>query len=1118
MLLKDKISLWRNRFFGRQESFGSKVSYFNKKKNKMVTHYVAEFADAYKDSEARKGVTIENTSAAEYFIPLQDNHVEGHLKGFKELLIYVLQTNGTTKFAALDFDTKHTFEDVLKCYDMISIAHQIPCYIARSTTKGHHLYLFFDDFIEAKYVTSYVAHVYEELGFLENHRNGVKPIPETFPKTIAVPDALSTGYGIKPPMQGEGMGRDMNCWVDAENGMDVPIGNSGNSDEQWDYFASTEKIKVQDFKDFLDKSRIAVEEIRVSEKRGVVPQDRRRTIEYKPPNDGDIHRVIQGCPAMKAYWEGSEADFKHHARVALVSWAMQTKNGLEVLQERWKGSDQTESQIQYAIDNVQQPWTCKAVQDHNCCILGRDPKFCSGQSKNGTGMDLTDHCFRKASPKETINGKLVSNPRNLAESEWADPSPVRLRIELKRVTVNGLKEEIDELSKDDPELGIKVAEVYSKMLHLKDKKKRAEVETHLKSKKLAKVKELKEIAKEAKAQRQIESEREVEDSGRSRPANGYNYALGEDGGYALLDYDAEGGVTEKPICNFQIDLQHDVHVHSLIKDDTQTFSGQLVMGEKKKRFQISADDYATNVKFAQAITRCGRLEALVPTYNLDHLRAAVHLFGRKNMKVEHRYEDYGFENYREPVTFRASKWNITADGFTGEDDSYVDLSGGGHAQYLDIEKIGNAQFAELINIIRNDYFNFQEHKLTYTTLAHTLQATIQLAFFPLAEAPVLWIQGLTGAGKTTLSKFAQSFHGDFPRLLNVTGTTKAIEYMSMLFKDSLLVLDDYKEGYNRGTILKLIQSIYERSARLRLKTNLDQAQAPYCRGLMMMTAEDAPSSEASALARCLYLEAPQISSARDDSDKDSFYRIQDNMKHFSGITGRFIHYVVNMYSKNETLKDDFRGIYDSFAGPVLSLQNGIRAAQNVSANFLTWKLFCDFMRHNMLITREEHSDYLEEHRKNLCEIRDNLVQACFREQASNVFLDALRESILSGRLRIDGMQNNANDRADTVGYITDPTEFTVYLLPGVAMGEVKRVMKLRGAPISHSKDAIGKQLLQDGYINKVGNETIPLRKYYQGSRSYVWSVDSRKFGIGPQDGSTEKAQQEDPDEVDMATF
>ena len=141
MLLKEKIQLWRERFYGRQEVFGYKKSFFSAKKGEAVSQYIPMYREKYKTKEERKNKNFK--TASELYIPLGDNHIENHIKGIMELLIYVLQKDHTSHFCALDFDLKHSFAEVVAT-KRILISHGIHCEIARSTSKGHHIYIFFD--------------------------------------------------------------------------------------------------------------------------------------------------------------------------------------------------------------------------------------------------------------------------------------------------------------------------------------------------------------------------------------------------------------------------------------------------------------------------------------------------------------------------------------------------------------------------------------------------------------------------------------------------------------------------------------------------------------------------------------------------------------------------------------------------------------------------------------------------------------------------------------------------------------------------------------------------------------------------------------------------------------
>lgn len=1115
MLLKEKVQLWRDRFYGRQECFGYKKSFFSADKGEPVSQYLPMRRDKYKTSESRKGVVF--SSPQEQFVPLGDNHIENHIKGIMELLIYVLHTDGTVNFAAVDFDLRHTFEDVLKVKRALD-SHNVHSAIARSTKKGHHIYIFFDKLIEAKYVTSYISYVYEGVGFGDLLRNEGKALPETFPKTIALKDINSTGYGIKPPMQGKGLEIDQNCWVDMEN---HPIGGNGLSNEQWEYFKNIPKNNVETFIGLLEKNNVVIDDIRLSEKRGAVKQqDYKRLGPYERPKDGDLALVINGCPAMKRLWEGPTQEMSHEARVALLSWAIQTKNGVDMLRERWNYSQKAEEQIQYAIETNQKPWTCRGLQEHGICVKGKDPKFSTQKQKDAYGNDLTDYCFKKVPPKVAVNGKVVLNPDNLPEDEWADPSPVRLRIPFVKEGVKSLKEQIDDLDPNDRDLGNKISSLFQNIVELRDASHRKDVLDHLKSKKLLKVSELKEFEKEAKEVRRLEKERELNQGDAIRVINGTRYTILDSGGYATIELDKDGNTVVNEISNFEIELEKDIHLRSVLTGNIRELKGFIVCQGKRHSFAIPTPDWNNNSKLASAIAQSAGADAAFRSINLDKIREAVNQFGMRNLEKVDTYEDYGFDDDKEPGIYRSTTYNVTADGIVMDGD-HVDMSRQDFAKYLCLDDITKDEFQKIIHFLKQEVLKFQDPVVIFPSIAHSLQAAIHNPYIPFPEAPVLWIQGTTGAGKSTIAKVAQAFHGKFPQLLNVNSTIRGIEFNSMLFKDALLVIDDYKEEYHRIGTMKVLQAFYDRSARAKQKQDGSSAKGTACRGLVMFTGEDRPTSEASTLARCIYIEAPSMLS---EKDTDIFIQKFSSKfaKYLPGVTARFIHYMLKNYPKPDELCDKFWEYAKVLRAPVYNRQNAPRISQNLAANYMTWELFLEFLDSSGLLTKEEKSELREVHWKCMEEIRDSMIEFCSEEQASNVFLNGLKELIGSGKYAIHGLGSQDNKNATILGFMGEPGSGRVYLFPTLAVTAVKNMLKQVGSGLSHSTSAIGKQLVQDGFLERCDKGRSQTRKSFDGTMRWVWSLDSVKTGFGPSVKlvtNHDMASQDFSDSgIDMSTF
>jgi hypothetical protein len=479
MKKEDKVKLWRKRFNGRSDVFGQIFTTIEPGKKKPKKGVTPVYVPKYRyDKEIRKEAIKTAESADQLYEPLTDDKVEAHIDGRMEVMIYLPRLDGTTNFFALDFDFIHGFNETQKVSKALTY-HKIPHVIARSTTKGHHIYVFFDKPVQAFYVHNFVKAIYEDLGYQEQVANKTiigqdeqgKDIrwqnPEIFPKTTRISTFTSTGYGIKPAMYGKAMKQNQCCFVDIN---DKVIGGSGTSDDQWEYLKNAKEMNADKFIEILKDLGIEIDEdLRMSETRGAVKQhDRKRAVPYEKPEDGDFMLVVNGCPALRRLWESPVKDMPHMGRVALLSMALRCKNGVEIIREKFGDSKVTNDQITYAMETSQHPWCCKTLQDHDICMKGRDPVKASGNSTDREGNTLTDMCFEKSPPIERINGKIKVNPKNLPEEEWPWPSPIRNRTPFRKKGKKAVKAEIDELSKEDPNLEDKIEAVCKKIVSTKE--------------------------------------------------------------------------------------------------------------------------------------------------------------------------------------------------------------------------------------------------------------------------------------------------------------------------------------------------------------------------------------------------------------------------------------------------------------------------------------------------------------------------------------------------------------------------------------------------------------------------------------------------------------------------
>lgn len=1101
MDLDEKIELWWSRFSCREDLYGLQTAKFDPDKGKLKKHVTPVYIEKYRSKKMREGQIF--NSPRELYEPLSKEAVKNHLLGHQEVLIYLPRLeDDTTNFAAIDFDYQHGFDEVQKVSRVLDM-HGVPYGIARSTSKGHHIYIFFDGPIKAYLFTNLMNRMFIELGYYEKLDNDYRDEegrkwsnPEIFPKVITIRSPSSTGYGIKPAMNMKALENDRCCFVDND---DSVIGGKGKSPKQWEHFSKIPLYNVEKFKKLIKDLGIDVDkDMRLSEKRGAV-NGRYTITPYEEPTDGDFMAIINGCPALRRWWRSPAQDVPHDARVAMIALSMKCKGGLDLIREHWGNTEMTQKQIEHSTSTNQQPWCCRTLQLKGACLAGRDPLKSSGNTKN-QGEVITDYCFEKSPPREIKEGKIVINPDDLPVEEWPWPSPVRLRKPFKRTGMEGLKQEINQMSKDDPELDKKLEDMSRKIAALKDKKSRDKMFNYLKAKNLTLVKTLKHFYEEAIQQKSEEEHKGNASFEGYREINGISFVKNSSVGYSIVKEMKDGQNIFVPISNFEIELQENRLEKRIIGDTDRVFTGFIKCNTNFFPLTISAFDYSSNAKFSASIYNAVGPDAVFDTKNLEYIRSAIKLFGCENTRNTITNENYGFNDGKKPSIYRTQSGGITADGYllNEKDGEVVDLSRAKIAQKLDLLDLSKNEFKEVAGVLVTSYLKLQKPEITYTVLAHSLQAVIHNVYIPLSEAPCLYLDGTTGTGKTEIAKLAMKFHGSFEEPISIHSTLGAINLYLMMFKDSLFVLDDFKSGYRlENKIVGIIQKAYDRSERGRLKTDFSQGDVMRNRSLMMLTGESLPTSEASVIARLIHIQCDSKVSLGKEATT-LFEEVKKASVSFSGVTAKFIEFMLKNYPDKTVAHERFSGIRDVFKNGVDQLaQNGHRVVNNLAANFCTWELFLEFLLLEGVISQSRFNELHEIHRQNLLKIRGQMLEKCQEEQASNLFLNILKQLVASESCKVDGLTPD-DSRGETIGFMPLNKEVgAVYLYPDLAYKAVVKSLRESGQELHHSKAAIGKQLVEDEMIlvTPKNGGGVAVERRFKGSKGYVWVLDGIKAGL-----------------------
>lgn len=254
MTLKEKSLISQSLFSGRTDLYYKKIY---SKENRGS--YILVCDNSFKPGcYLKKEVKIKKSCMSceiKKLPPLTAEVYAEHIDGNIELAVVPLLEDGTTRFSTFDLDnkvpndpTQYSFVDALKIYE--SLNHiGIKSYIARSTTAGFHIYLYFQDPYPAAIIKSLMEWVLVESGIQDLIDKKLKRPAEIFPKQDKL-DKANVGSGIKIPLIDSMLVKGKNCFVDANN--DV-------IENQWEFAKNIEKNIASDIDAIISKNGISTE-------------------------------------------------------------------------------------------------------------------------------------------------------------------------------------------------------------------------------------------------------------------------------------------------------------------------------------------------------------------------------------------------------------------------------------------------------------------------------------------------------------------------------------------------------------------------------------------------------------------------------------------------------------------------------------------------------------------------------------------------------------------------------------------------------------------------------------------------------------------------------------------
>jgi hypothetical protein len=1088
-----KVEIFRARFHGRQESYGRARKVMDGK-GKQRTVY-SPVCDNYMTDgcHIRKGTGIPCRKCENQLLdPVSDLSVQQHITGHHMHNFCPVLDEGMMRFGAVDFDLKpgkeaegYTFFEVQQFCDLLT-AQGIAYGIARSTTAGYHVYFFFHEPYLAPRFRAVIYKLFGAAGFEEYLKKKIKiQLPEIFPKQ----DYLSSGQSgnsVTPPMLEPLMMKGKKCWVDGEDRM---IGENedgeGMIEAQWRYLEELPWTDPAVFDKLIEKFALKVDDVATLKQRAESASLEGLGQGVSRPV-GHVEKVLYGCEAFriltrKILDHGHEPN--HEEGMALWDLCINTVDGKDWFRDNVKtwGRDQTElAQLEYSISNNYRPHNCQKMQEKGVCPKPKGVYCAEAAPKQKGDPTATEGVLEDLQPAK----KKLHNPYRYAFTEGAD-------------LLHALIKEADqllELPAEDPDASGKKEQKIRELARraqVLEKPKLRDFKGHVdKLQKPLKIPKnrVAPIFKEAGAEHFERAQDLLKEDAAAYEYSSFQYRKrygeGKYGYYQITK--GKDSFIETLLIEADIIIKEERYYADEGDVSRTVYKGVVVSAKGEKPFELDTDLWASDVEFQKFFTRLIGSSFSPVRKQLEHIKQAALGWCLKrglttqvsSLMTQGFYEDH----YLMPSV------TVDANGIRPTSPGVLEIGHKDVVKNLDWKILDDDEFRRTLRHIKDDFLTAWPAEWTYIGLAHVFRPLVR-SLMGWSNYPTLFYDGLTGVGKSELTKTLQQFWGKFPSLVNLTVTQKYLEEMAHEFNDACLVLDDFKglTHQQKAAVLNQIQYGYDGSTTGKLKRDSTARKARKNRATLIMSGEGFIQHQASVVARTILVEVDRFDP---EKTEEAFARCLTMSKNYSGITPRFLHWM--MGRDKELMMRGYENDRAVLRRLAKDRQNASRIAENLAANRLTWLLFTMFMQDSMVISPSEREELDRKHWTIIQTLYGKMVNRCEEEQESMNFLTILVSHISSGAFRIEGFPVKGqieNPRAVVIGYLPKPTDpKVVYLFPDAVINEVNNTLQRQGTTLS--KRSVARQL-QDQKILVDADPQRLSKTVRRGSTTLrVWAIDS----------------------------
>src|ERR1035437_3532401 len=367
----------------------------------------------------------------------------------------------------------------------------------------------------------------------------------------------------------------------------------------------------------------------------------------------------------------------------------------------------------------------------------------------------------------------------------------------------------------------------------------------------------------------------------------------------------------------------------------------------------------------------------------------------------------------------------------------------------------------------------------------------------------LMLKGPSGSGKSQMSKWMQSFYGDFHSLFSWTSTDTSIHVTGMAFKDAVFAIDDLKQqNFRCETDIKRIQGLIQNysdcSSRQRSRVDLILRDARIIKGHLLISAEDLVFAESSTIARGIIINVESK-----DCQKQELTEIEDMAKEFQSFTPYLIQHILKNFDKAKVTKifdesHEWISNHPDIKGSDISLDNRHRLLNNFAALKVSWVILSKYLFSEKLFGADQLTEIF--FNESLINLFLENIKRISEYRPDEVFESTLWEMIENGTFILSEVDRNGNlgpcySPEKVIGYFTKGLNEEPRLIINIKAALRELIKRLPNFSIS--ADTLIAKLKTDGKITLNPSGKASLNGYK--ARGATWIGEYPKSIIGLRD-------------------